>query len=591
MANIKTGKQENKVVAALNNMYDEAKSARDLVSKNWGNFLDYSRGRQWEKGRRSYKSDIVINLIELTLEREKGLLTDTKPTLYVNSRQKSLEGNAKILQKGIQAIWDANDFDQTLMQMISFAGLYGSSGVGITFDPLADNDYGDISLPVIDPRNMLWDPWMRNCRQVDKQCMYSIHETIVPIDIIRARFPGKGKLVEPNKAYSSYMTSEIKTAQRGRGGAVPYKKQDKDKGRTSAFPKACLREYYIFDPTTNETEKDIKMGDMIVRPGMKLFAGGRHIFMAEDVILIDEPNRFWDGKKPQEWYDWRLDTETPWGRSEVEVLINLQKNMNKMASVMIENFISMNNAWIIGDQDAMTPENWNKIRGDAPGLIVKKRPQRDFKRDYPPALPSTGFQIIQLFSQMLEQLSGMSDVGAGKRPTQLASGIAMENLQAQAQVLLRLRARGLENFLQRVFQKVIPRIFQFYTEDRMLQVLGPSEELSQFEFVRKDLLKGVKDPSKAFRDFKFIISPGSSLSMSKMQKAQLALQLFQGGLIDDEAVLETIEYPNAETVLKRAQAKRAQSVPPPGAKGGQKGKKKNQPMSTIPGGKGQGPGG
>ena len=72
----------------------------------------------------------------------------------------------------------------------------------------------------------------------------------------------------------------------------------------------------------------------------------------------------------------------------------------------------------------------------------------------------------------------------------------------------------------------------------------------------------------AHRDFRFRVQPGSSLSMTKTQKALMAAELFKIGAVDDQAVLEAIEWPNWKEVLQRTKEKIASGqMPLPGGKG------------------------
>ena len=56
---------------------------------------------------------------------------------------------------------------------------------------------------------------------------------------------------------------------------------------------------------------------------------------------------------------------------------------------------------------------------------------------------------------------------------------------------------------------------------------------------------------KAFRNFRFHIVAGSSLAMTKVQRAQLVMALFKMGLADAEAVHEMLEFPNAKAMRER----------------------------------------
>jgi hypothetical protein len=134
------------------------------------------------------------------------------------------------------------------------------------------------------------------------------------------------------------------------------------------------------------------------------------------------------------------------------------------------------------------------------------------------------------------------------------SGVAIEQLATMAQTTIRLKARQLEGLIQRIGQKLIPRIFAYYTTDRIFNLVGnngkPEKYLFQRQIIR-DVIE--KRGMSAFRDYQFKVVPTSSLAITKWQKGLIATQLFQLGLIDHEAALEALEWPNRDEMLKRMQ--------------------------------------
>jgi len=105
--------------------------------------------------------------------------------------------------------------------------------------------------------------------------------------------------------------------------------------------------------------------------------------------------------------------------------------------------------------------------------------------------------------------------------------ITGNSLQVASQAIVRLRARSFEQFLSRIGQKLISRIFQFYTTDRVIKILGPDGNIRQYEWVRKQIMDPIQryyegdyrqKLHSAFRDLQFKVVEGSSLAMNKIQK-------------------------------------------------------------------------
>ena len=163
--------------------------------------------------------------------------------------------------------------------------------------------------------------------------------------------------------------------------------------------------------------------------------------------------------------------------------------------------------------------------------------------------------------------------------THNTSASALEGAFLASQSIIRYQARKLENLISRIGQKLIARILQFFTDDRLMFITGP-EGRDQFHFVRNEIIKPFQDvyareingiPSeqiptylarRAFRDFQFKVIAGSSLAMTKTQRAMLAMTLFKLGIIDDESVLDILEFPNKKAILYRKRTGKGEAPPP-----------------------------
>jgi hypothetical protein len=240
-----------------------------------------------------------------------------------------------------------------------------------------------------------------------------------------------------------------------------------------------------------------------------------------------------------------------------------------MVATIVENAVLMTNGIWVGDADALDKKGWDTLTNE-PGSVVKKRPGKELRREPGTPVPESLFRVLDMFkSYGIDEITGMVDVMRGMRTGQVESGVAIESLQLAAQAMIRLKARAMESLIKRIGQKLISRIFQYYTEDRILNLVGVQEEFRQFKFVRSELVRPhANRVADAFRDYQFMIVPGSSLAMSKMQKSMQATQLFQLGLIDELEYLQTIEYPNAEKVAIKAKARRAEMMQAQAAQGG-----------------------
>jgi len=197
-------------------------------------------------------------------------------------------------------------------------------------------------------------------------------------------------------------------------------------------------------------------------------------------------------------------------------------------------------------------------------------------------MPGYYFEFLQYLIRHSESVTGIQEVSQGRKPAGITAAEALETLQEAAQTRIRLKERNLRTSLSRLGKLIISRMLQFYREPRIAQITGKEGWPEFFEFFLQDTNKGMvaqrkkfettkvngelisqpspdgiqtSAPSKGLFDIKVL--SGTALPFQKAQRANLAFKLFEGGVIDEEELLDSIEWPNKEEVLRRVQEKKA----------------------------------
>ena len=284
----------------------------------------------------------------------------------------------------------------------------------------------------------------------------------------------------------------------------------------------------------------------------------KSVLIGDNVLADDGDNPYMDGEIPYDMMIWHADADCGWGWGDVELLKSPQEQFNKLIATILENALLMSNAIWIGDADALTKEEWRKLN-NAPGSHVKKRPGRELRREPGVGLPEYVFNLANFFKVGKDEITGMVDVMRGIRSGQVSSGVGIESLQMAAQALVRLRARALESLHARIGRKLISRIFQFYEPERIFAALKArsSKYDEQIKEIESELLKSTtKRKEKSWMDVVFRIEPGSSLQLARQEQKDLSLTLRKMQVIDDRALLDTLEYPHREEILHRVERKR-----------------------------------
>ncbi|MEM2125702.1 MAG: hypothetical protein QXQ53_04825 [Candidatus Methanosuratincola sp.] len=544
---------ERQLLTYLNSLYQEGARFREKVSQDWQRAIKVYKGKIWPENRPSYKVNATMNFLAQIVERKTALLTDTKPIASVTSRHKGgiLDPVCEILTKTIDAILSEINWERKLTELIFLEQLFGLAGLNTCYN----QETTDIDIVVLDPRSFIFDPFVVRSWDLNAG-EYFCFETVRPTDYLRDKYASRADDIKPD--FSSAPSSDSSFLSRLYQTFSSFFSHDNQP--FSVVPRSIVRHFWLRD---RRTKKDGKL----------VFPNWRCITVAGGCVVEDGANPYIDGNLPFDLMEWDFNVDSAYGFNEVSKLEMPQKMFNKVLATAIENIILMGNAIWIGDYNALTPEEWERLSNE-PGTFIRKRPGSDLRREPGVPLPPFTINLLSILSTGLEKLSSITEVTEGRRPGQVTSGVGIEALQLAANTVIRLKARQIENLIERVGQKLISRIFQYYTEDRVFSIVGDGQRFEKFIFerekIRNALVNANISPTVAFRDFIFKVVPTSSLALTKWQKGLMAVQLYQLGAIDREALLEAVEFPNREEILARTIERQQLGIEPMGVRKGQK---------------------
>lgn len=594
-----TDPKTRSLLAFLDRLDDEAKQKREATTeaKRYESFLRIYRGKQTTPANNPF---FQANLVGVEIDRKAATLAENKPEMRVTPRRDGIKDTAEILERVIKADWDEQNFSGTLENGALHMGIFGTMIVGIQWDRSARYGLGGLQVYLIDPRNFRMDPAIVEADRLD-DAQYIIVDSLQPLSKIRREYPGKGSTV-PEDPRSSLFPSDT-GAKSVTSRAMNLLRNALSPGdRTGgAIPRGYIREYWIADPTLDDS------GNVVFPYGRQVIRGGN------ETILTDGPNPYFDGTWPFSMCNGKLDPDHPWGRSEAEGLRRLQESVNRIGHLFVDGTIRSGNPRVIMDSDALSADEKNKL-SNVGAIMINKRFGRDVRWDPPTPMPPHMLDFIRFTMQLFDVLTGMNDGSQMSGRTELRSGAMLEGLQTQAQVLVRQQARRVESFLERLGQKWISRIFQFYTDDRLLSWME-GQQFIKFAYERKSLVQELAieaakavaqrrekeaaaqqmmglpyaEPTgdaadrelrqqieetlrAAWRDFRFKIVPGSSLSGTKMQRAMVFGELAKNGLASPLRVLRELGVEDPEEEMSEAmqymQARQDAGIPPPDQKPG-----------------------
>jgi hypothetical protein len=538
------------LVEKLNKMFDESKAVKEVVAKErqWDSANDLIRGQQLPPDHPRYKPEAVLNLLRPIINRKTSMLTDTKPRFSVNPTRRGTKfaKAAGLLDEVANAWWDDQGIDMSIMRALVYAQAFG---ICITQTRWSPSDQ-EVKFDVIDPRNFYVDPYILTPDQLP-DAEYVILEETPPLAQVKLRFGDAAKDLSPWAPPSKPGEGGGLVRQALRKLSGPFA----GKNTGTAIQRALLRHYWIKDYSYEDIE--VTKEDKTVTVRKQKYPGGRYIVYGhDDVILHDKPNPYFDLTHPFDMMDWYMDLDSPWGDSEVCTHRSPQLLLNKLAELIAENAMLMNNAIWICDNSAFPasegPDGWGQLT-NAAGAVIRKRQGTEVKREYPGGVPGSTMQMLNFLQQFIEHTGGTPDIMSKGKAGNVQSGLGIEALQMNAAAPIRLSARVLESLIQRVGQKYISRVIQFYPDERVFHIAGPDGSFKEYTWIRKQFREALDLPSlrDAHKDFRFRVAPGSSLSLTKIQRGLMAVQLYQLGCVDRQSVLEAVEWPDWEDTLRR----------------------------------------
>lgn len=560
--NLKNEDKDVELVNLIQLKYRQAYSNMGTKHEQWEKNHQAYTGELFDNEMPSYKSNEISNLVFSTIETVKPIMLSGYPKISVTPKEEADFHKAKINQCAIDYDWRKSNMMEKLLEVVHNQLVYGTGITGLFWNQSLNKGLGDTEPITISPFNLYPDPNATNIDNAD-YIIYAINKSVG--EVIKA-YPEKA---EELKDQVNNNTDRF----------IDFGKEQNNTNKASSvlYLECYMRDYAVETEIEDELDSEDKpTGNKFEVKKLK-YPNGRRVIVAGDVLLSDGENPYEDdGKFPFEILKCYPQPNSFWGMSEVEQIISPQQHMTNIMNSVIENAMLMGNPIWILDKNCGVEKNTLTNRN---GLVIRKNPGTEIKRDAPTPLPAYIQNTISDLKYDIERVSGIYDSVRGEKPTGVSSAVAIQALNEQAQGRIKLKVMLLEMFISRLGIKWLSRIHQFWETKRAIKVVGEpfmedQQQLNQesmkgdvpmtspdgkpmsFVYADKEDLRG---------DFDLDVFAGSTMFANKSAKLQLLIQLAQttaeDGLpmVDRKTILEFAEIMNAEEVLLRFEsAKKAQ---------------------------------
>jgi hypothetical protein len=293
------------------------------------------------------------------------------------------------------------------------------------------------------------------------------------------------------------------------------------------------------------TTTDMQSGE----PETRTYDTWRVVVVAGGRVLMDEPadNLWAHGGHPYS----RLvlwDQSEFWGRSLVEQLIPCQIAINRILAALQQNVELTGNP--VFKQSTQGANN-RQLIANKPGQKIPVA-AGDSATGWlnPPPIQQAMMQLLQYHLSRMEEISGISGIAKGASPGGRPAQSVVDSLQESVFVRVRQHLKELEYTMRDAGYKRASLIVENYTGPRMMAIAGPSGERTSLTLKSRHFLVPTSEGAFPMK-FSLGVDAGSRMHTSRSMREDRAIQLYTLGLVDRDAALSDLNYPNAAIVAKR----------------------------------------
>ena len=515
--------QEKKLAEWVHTKFKQAYVAKAPLMKKWKDYMSAYDGSYFvNDSRPDYKSNQVTNLVFSTIESIRPIMTDNNPKfIAVPNNPQGLEF-ANDVQMALDYEWEREKMPTKLPAQLIPMLVYGTAVWFVQWDG-KEGEYGNIKIKEVDPFNIFPDPLAENVDNAE----YIVYATYKNANQIKQQFPDKANAIEGSRISMSELVA------------------NRDEQDTNEENQVLILEMWCRDWTTMDEDID---GNKSLK-----YPQGRVITCLPElgIILSDKKNPYKDGKFP---FVLMKNYDVPfkfWGVGEVEQILSPQIYVNELTNQIIDNAKNTANMqWII-DKNAGIGQGKLTNR---PGLVIRKNPGAEVRRDTPPPMPTYVREQIDVLKADIQDISGVLDSLKGEKQTGVVAASAILALQEASQSRIRLKIKIMESNLTELANMVYSRMQQFWKLDRWVRVTD-IEGNPSFKEIGQQVLAN---------DYDLKVMAGSTMPVNKNAMMDLMIRLAQTNgedglpIVDRKAVLEYLPIGDKKAISDRFAELKAQ---------------------------------
>jgi hypothetical protein len=231
------------------------------------------------------------------------------------------------------------------------------------------------------------------------------------------------------------------------------------------------------------------------------------------------------------------DTTSFWGFAAAEQVGDLAEKMAEILSRMYRYLARVMLPPLVLPQDTgLTEDDVN----NGPGLIltpISSQSGNGIHYLEVPSLPSDTVRLFEMLMGVFDRVYQIEDADRGDTPNRVVAASAIVALQERNEVLMRHKIRSVDYLIRQRGRAAISH----------LQTFGVTTEPIKVD----EQITGIRGLDLLGRKFQYVVESGSTITQTSLQVQEQALDLLKLGAIDNQALLETLNFPGWRRIVER----------------------------------------
>jgi hypothetical protein len=547
------------------------------LHERWFRNYQLRRNQHWKANSPQGVPLVSANLLFTHIQRTVNTMTDNNPTFnvaIVGQMEEGQKDQLMDLQRATEHWWTDQEQQDVLETSCLHGEEYGPAIEKVRFNPDLEYGIGEVEAVTIDPFHFGWYPVkMANARDLQNREAV-VHFYPESVRKLKAKYPELAEKIKPDKELLKELHEDDRreiasnTAGKGAGGSTFVSIASAVKelinfmagtGAEGEDDDTLICEMWVRDRTTiSSDEKDEATGTITKITKPKYTGEIRYILACSGNVVLedkDNPNinpnlsdeearkTYLYDKFPFSMVNSVKDTSSAWGASDYEQLEWLNMEMNKSLSQFVLEKDRAARKKIINPRDSGVQNheftNYTGIINPSSsttsqGIRWLETPQSSVDYD----------KAIALFKDLFFLVSGTFELDQAQvKGREVIAYKAIAALLERAATMMRGKIRAYSRLIRERGRMYLSHVMNFYTEERWITY-------QENGVTQTKPITGTKMILPA----KLTVVSGSTMPISRIQQREEAIELFKGGAIDQQELLEKLDWGNRAEVIKRMQA-------------------------------------